>query len=218
MEKVESPSSRRLFGRLLPILYEWLYHQFAFTYDRVAWLVSAGSWQTWVHAVTKYLVDGDILEIGFGPGHLLESLCKKKIVSFGLDESPQMLRIAKRRLVMHGYRPNLIRGVAQTLPFANQSISQVVMTFPSEFAFRSDTLSEIHRVLIPRGSVIILPMAWITGRKIWERLAAQFNHTTGEAISWNPKILEPMKEAGFTLGWEMIDFPNSRVVIVTLEK
>ena len=178
MEKTNNPGglpSLSLPKRLLVIFFRTffslLYHQFAWAYDGVASIVSLGAWQTWVQSVLPYLDGPRTLEIGYGPGHLLVGLCKKGITAYGLDESYQMGQITKRRSVSIGLHPNLIRGDAQTLPFADESINQVVMTFPAEYILKSVTIEEIYRILIKGGIVLVLPLAWITGRKPWERLA-----------------------------------------------
>jgi hypothetical protein len=126
--------------------------------------------------------------------------------------------MAHRRLKDQGYCPNLVRGEAQTLPFTNESFHQVVMTFPAEFILNVASLREIQRILTQDGSAWVLPVAWITGRKPWERLLAWVNRITGEAPDWDPKALVPFTQLGFEVSAEMIDFSNSRVLLVRLKK
>jgi hypothetical protein len=64
----------------------------------------------------------------------------------------------------------------------------------------------------------MLPMAWITGRKPWERLVAWVNHITGEAPEWDEKSLEPLKAIGFQVSWEMLGFKTSKVLIISMRK
>ncbi len=144
MEKTNNPGGlpslslpKRLLVIFLRTFFSLLYHQFAWAYDGVASIVSLGAWQTWVQSVLPYLDGPRTLEIGYGPGHLLVGLCKKGITAYGLDESYQMGQITKRRFKSIGLHPNLIRGDAQTLPFADESINQVVMTFPAEYILKS---------------------------------------------------------------------------------
>ncbi len=200
------------------LFFNLLYHQFAWTYDWVASVVSLGEWQRWIISVSPYLIGPRTLEIGFGPGHLQVRLNQNGITACGLDESHQMAHIAQRRLYRSGLPQRLTRGDAQTLPFANGSFNQVVMTFPAEFILNPDSLTEIYRVLNDRGTVIMLPMAWITGRKPWERLVAWVNHITGEAPEWDEKSLEPLKAIGFQVSWEMRGFKTSKVLIISMRK
>ncbi len=208
----------RLILLLLGTFSKLLYHQLAWTYDLVSSIVSAGSWKKWVGSVAPYLIGPRVLEIGFGPGHLLVAMHQKKLTGYGLDESHQMARIAKNRLLRQGGKPNLTRGEAQTLPFADESFEQVVMTFPAEYILKPATFSEIKRVLTQGGTTLILPFAWVTGRKPVERLVAWINHVTGEAPEWDPKIMERLKVEGFEATWEMINFSNSRIILIRLIK
>jgi len=210
--------SQRLLLRLLRLFFKLLYHQLAFTYDWVAAIVSVGMWQTWVASVLPYLDGPDVLEVGFGPGHLQLQLQRKGIRGFGIDESRQMARIARQRMLHSGLSARLIRGDVSCLPFKDECYQQVVMTFPAEFLFNMATYAEIRRVLRPGGKAVLLPLAWITGRRPLERLAAWLNRITGEAPAWNEKVLEPLKALGFDISWDMLEMPTSRVLIVQLSK
>ena len=209
---------KRVLIILLRLTFKLLYHQFAWTYDWVAFIVSLGSWQDWITSVLPFLDGPRILEIGFGPGHLQVALNQKELSVYGLDESHQMVTMARKRLSNKGLGSNLIRGEAQTLPFADKCFHQVVMTFPAEFILSSNSLTEIHRILVNGGTAIILPLAWITGRKPLERLAAWVNHVTGESPEWDEKSLEPLKKIGFEVSWDMINFNASRILIIRMLK
>ena len=209
---------KRFFRYSLLIFFKLLYHQFAWSYDVVAWAVSWGNWQKWVEAVLPSLEGPRILEIGFGPGHLQLALQRKEVMVIGLDESQQMVNLTCKRLVKHGSIPVLVRADAQQIPLADECVNQVVMTFPAEFIVKHETMAEIRRVIIPGGKAVVLTMAWITGRKPWERLVAWVNRITSQAPAWDPKLLEQIKPEGFKMGWEMKNFPNSSVVIISLNK
>ncbi len=212
-----SPIKRILFS-LLRKFFKLLYHQFAFAYDWVAAVVSTGKWRFWTLSVLPYCTGPRILEIGHGPGHLFVALQARGLVMIGIDESPQMGQIARKRIARTRSHPNLIRGSANNLPFSNHSFDQVVMTFPAEFLLKPQTFSEIHRLLVDGGSVIILPLAWITGRKPWERLAAWVNRITGEAPHWDERVLEPLKNQGFDVHWEILELVSSQVLLIRLQK
>jgi ubiquinone/menaquinone biosynthesis C-methylase UbiE len=211
-------SPKRILIVVLRIFFKLLYHQFAWTYDWVASIVSLGAWQTWVSSVLPYLHGPRVLEIGFGPGHLQVALCQKGLNVYGLDESRQMLRIARSRQTTLGLSSNLVRGVAQTLPFAANCLHQIVMTFPAEYILNPSTITEIHRVLVDGGVAIILPLAWITGQKPLERLVAWVNRFAGETPEWNENSLAPLKTSGFIVSWEMNKFNTSKILIIRLQK
>jgi ubiquinone/menaquinone biosynthesis C-methylase UbiE len=137
---------------------------------------------------------------------------------FGLDESRQMAHLASRRLRKKGHRINLIRGQAQLLPFQHHVFDTVVATFPAEYIYDRNTLQEAHRLLVPGGRLVILPMAWITGTHPLERLAAWLFRITGEAPG-KPKtisavIQKQFTNAGFEVRSEVLHMKGSQVLIV----
>jgi ubiquinone/menaquinone biosynthesis C-methylase UbiE len=218
LKPTHTPFHLRWMAAFLRLFFKLLYHQFAWAYDGVAAIVSLGAWQAWIKSVLPYLGQGSTLEIGFGTGHLQLALHQQGIPTFGLDESAYMARITRTRLGRAGAGANLVRGEAACLPFATQSYAQLVMTFPSEFIIRTSTLSEIHRLLIPGGLAVILPVAWITGRKPWERFIAWVYHITGQAPAWDDAVLAPLHLTGFEVTRKMIPFPTSQVLVLCLRK
>lgn len=201
---------------LLRLFFHLLYHQFAWMYDLVAALVSLGRWKGWVLSVLPSL-NGRVLEIGFGPGHLQLALHQRGLAVFGLDESRQMARQARRRLRRKGFNGNLVRAVARQIPFPKNSFQTVVATFPAEYIFHADTLAQIHRVLVPGGRLVILPMAWITGNRLHERLAAWLFKVTGQAGPIGtllPGMRKRLRVAGFELRHELVECPGSRILVI----
>ena len=107
-----------------------------------------------------------ILEIGHGPGYLQRLLRDQNFSAIGIDESMQMIHRAKHRLEKADDKTiNLTRGLAQALPFPDAQFDPVISTFPSDYIFNPNTLSDIYRVLRDDGHFIVLPAAWIVGRK-----------------------------------------------------
>jgi ubiquinone/menaquinone biosynthesis C-methylase UbiE len=206
---------------LIRPIYYLLYHQFAWTYDFVSAVVSLGHWQDWVQSAEPYL-NGRVLEIGFGPGHLQLSLNEKKFPTFGLDESRQMSYQARRRLRKRRAISRLSRGYAQNIPFANGVFDSVVATFPEEFIFDPQTLIEIRRVLVWSGRLIILPMAWITGTRPLERLAAWLFRISGEAPGKPGPVSVAIKgrftHTGYEIRSEIVELKGSQVLVVVAEK
>jgi ubiquinone/menaquinone biosynthesis C-methylase UbiE len=190
----------------------------AWTYDCVAAIVSLGMWQNWVRTVIPFLKEGKILELGHGPGHLQAELLQKGLPVTGVDLSPQMSHLAARRLQKKGYQPSLVRGKAQALPFMNGTFNKVVATFPSEYIMDPLTLTEIERVLAPGGQMIILALAWITGKRWMEKAAAWLFRITGEAPEWEDRFLDPVRKAGFQAQVEWVELKSSRLVIILATK
>ena len=206
--------------RLLGVFFDLLYHQFAWTYDLVAAGVSLGRWQGWVLTARPYL-RGRVLEIGFGPGHLQAALNKDGLEAFGLDESRQMARQARRRLRRLKAPARLVNGYAQILPFRAESFDCVAATFPSEYIFEAQTLREIRRVLRPGGRLVVIPSAWITGQGWLERLAAGLFRVTGQAGALEallPGIKQRIAASGFEVRHELVEGRGSKVLIIIGEK
>ena len=218
---------------LLRFFFRLLYHQFAFTYDLVAATVSLGRWKDWVLSVVPFIEGNRVLEIGHGPGHLQRVLLSRGLFSIGLDESPQMGRLAKhnlKRFLQNTVRANpeansgyaqirLTRGIAQHLPFPNESFDTLVATFPSEYIFDPKTLAEAQRVLPPNGRFVILPGATILGRGILDRAMALLFRITGEAPPNLAEIVQerskqPFMKAGFDVEAHELNIRASLVFIL----
>lgn len=217
------PLHIRLLASLLRTFFKLLYHQLAWTYDWVASLVSLGKWQSWIMSVLPFIEGPKVLEIGHGPGHLLLALTAAGITAVGLDESAQMSRQAHRRIVRKGFSPLLTNGLAQFLPFPDSNFHQVVSTFPSEYIYNPDSLAEIHRVLIPGGELLVLPVAWITGRKWYDRLAANlFRVTMQSPEAYAPSLVHelstPFQNSGFVARPEILELENSRLLLFHAHK
>jgi ubiquinone/menaquinone biosynthesis C-methylase UbiE len=206
--------------RFMRFFFHHFYHTFAWTYDFVATVVSIGRWNDWVQTVVPFIQGTHILEVGHGPGHLQRSLRDPQRLVAGLDESEQMGRIAKHRL---DGQARLTRGLAQHLPFPAQAFDTVVSTFPSEYIFDPRTLSDVHRVLRNGGIFIVLPAAWIIGRKALDRAAAWLFRVTGETPKnigdvITKRAVRPLEEAGFTVEIRQVEVKSSVAMILIAEK
>lgn len=208
----------RFLSTFLKIFFNLLYHQFAWAYDIVAATVSLGKWKKWVLATVPYLEGPRVLEIGHGPGHLMCALTGLGIQVAGLDESRQMGRQAYRRLRRVVEFPALTNGYAQSLPFASSTFHQVVATFPPEFILDPNTISEVYRVLTPGGSLVVLPMAWITGSLLLERLAAWLFNVTGQTQEWDDGLMAPYLQTGFIIKVERQSLISSAIILVHARK
>jgi len=140
---------------ILRFIYHLLYHSFAWSYDFVAAFVSLGHWNNWAREIIPFVHGNNVLELGFGPGHLQVEIIQKGLRGYGLDESPQMVRQASRRIRNKHLSATLVRGLAQQLPFQTY-FDCVVTTFPSEYIFNPITIKEIYRVLVPGGKLVML--------------------------------------------------------------
>ena len=195
-----------------------LYHQFAWTYDFVSGVVSIGMWQSWITAMLPFLEGPNILELGPGPGHLQLALARRGLISFGLDASPQMTRMAALRLLKQKEKPRIINGYAQFMPFQDAAFHQVLATFPTDYIFMPDTIAEIDRVLVPGGSCLILPAAWITATQFPFRWAARLFELTGQVPDTLPDWSDPFERNGFFTTLIPVELERSRLIILRARK
>jgi ubiquinone/menaquinone biosynthesis C-methylase UbiE len=210
----------RLMRSILRTTYSLLYHSFAWSYDAVAALVSLGQWQQWIRCSLPYL-SGRVLELGFGPGHLQVDLVAQGMPVFGLDESPQMAGQAKRRLLKKALHPALTRGYTQHLPFQSALFNCVVATFPSEYIYEDQTLHEIHRVLAPGGTLVIVPMAWITAGHLGKWMAwlmRQVGETSAVAGQLSFPVRDYMNRSGFSVESHLVELKTSKVLVCVGKK
>ncbi|HQV94029.1 MAG TPA: methyltransferase domain-containing protein [Anaerolineales bacterium] len=199
----------------LRLFFKLLYHQFAFTYDFVAAAVSFNRWKDWTREILPLIEGTRILELGHGPGHLHRLLRRDGWFAVGIDESPQMSRLARRNT---NGEANLTRGLAQHLPFADESFDTIVSTFPTEYIFDPRALAEARRCLMDRGRLIVLPVAMPKNR-----LLEWLYKFTGESPSESEEVIkkklkEPFARANFETEIMVRDVKSSRLLIIIATK
>ncbi len=215
----------RILRRSMRFFFWHFYHSFAWTYEFVAGLVSLGRWNQWIDTVLPYIQGARVLEIGHGPGHLQFVLAQHhERLIIGLDESPQMGRLAQKRISKAGISTSkLTRGLAQFLPFPSCTFDMVVSTFPAEYIFEVESMSQVYRVLRPEGRFVLLPAAWIVGHKALELSAAWLFRVTGQApvvplAILSDRIRHPLEEVGFKPHFKTIEVSTSLVLLVVASK
>ena len=214
---MSSPAGRQTLGlRLIRFAFWVLYNPLAWTYDVVSWLVSAGRWRAWQRVVLPE-VDGErVLELAFGTGDLLlDVAAREQDALIGIDLSPAMGRVAQRKLRRAGVHIPLVRGRAQQLPFARASFDTIISTFPSDFVFSAETLSEIARLLSPQGKALIVVLAHLLPDTIWERLLEWLYQITGQRAPL-PALDDRLAALGLErrMVWRTVE--RSKVLLVVL--
>jgi ubiquinone/menaquinone biosynthesis C-methylase UbiE len=132
-------------------------------YDLLAPVYAAGQrllpmWRRYTEEALPWLPPtGDVLEIGPGPGVLLEKLAGRHPLAVGFDLSPGMLREAQRRLRRAHRYTRLVRGDATRLPFASGSLDGIVTTFTlSAIPDGLAAVREMARLLRPTGVLTLV--------------------------------------------------------------
>ncbi len=206
---------------ILRIFFRLLYQDFAWAYDLVSATVSGGRWREWTASICSLLQGPDVLELGFGPGHLLLRLTSLGFHATGLDSSRQMVNLARKRAAREKIVLSLVRGLGQALPFRAESFNCVAATFPTNFIFQMNTLHDVRRILKPGGALVTLLSAWITDRSILGRILAWLFQITGQTLQENmdeTQLLKPFSDAGLAARLHWITLKGSRLLVVVATK
>ncbi len=215
---VTSRNYGKLKSRFLRFAFHLLYNQLAWTYDLVAWLVSFGDWAAWRRAAALFLREGPSLELAYGTGGLMADLTARGLALVGLDLSPTMGRLARRRLLQRGLPLRLVRGRAQALPFPDGAFANVIATFPTDFILAPQTLEAIIRVLQPGGRLVIVAMGTLRGPGLLRRFVEWLYRITGQREISRPGPLERLAAAGFDARWEeaTVEGATALLLVATL--
>ena len=161
-------------------------------------------------------IDGThLLEIGHGPGHLQRVLLNRGLITVAIDESAHMGRLTRRNT---NNEAQLTRGLAQKLPFLDGAFDVVIATFPAEYIYDSQTLSEVKRCLSDGGRFIVLPVATPKNRFLsW--LFRVTDQAPSDALQVvQEKLEEPFIQAEFDVTTQVIDKPSGTLIIIIATK
>jgi demethylmenaquinone methyltransferase/2-methoxy-6-polyprenyl-1,4-benzoquinol methylase len=123
------------------------------TYDRVGALLSFGQDPRWRRfLVTRLPRDGGhVLDVATGTGLVADELRRRGFLVTGVDQSPEMLAGARRRL---GDEVELVEASAESLPFADAAFDHLTFTYLLRYVDDpAATLAELARV-VRRGGVV----------------------------------------------------------------
>jgi demethylmenaquinone methyltransferase/2-methoxy-6-polyprenyl-1,4-benzoquinol methylase len=121
------------------------------TYDRVSATLSLGQDPRWRRFLVSRLPDGDgdVLDVATGTGLVATELLRRGFRVTGLDQSPGMLAVARRRF---GDRVPLVEASAEALPFEDGSFDHLTFTYLLRYVDDPGaTLVELARVVRPGG-------------------------------------------------------------------
>ncbi|HEX6440931.1 MAG TPA: metalloregulator ArsR/SmtB family transcription factor [Stellaceae bacterium] len=103
----------------------------------------------------------DLLDIGTGTGRMLEVLGPRVRQALGIDQSREMLAVARANLERAGLRNGIVRlGDMYQLPLADGSFDAVVIHQVLHYADRpAAAIAEAGRVLRPHGVLVLVDFA-----------------------------------------------------------
>jgi len=153
-------SARTLFAPLGP------------TYDRYAAALSFGQdprWRRFLVSCIEAEPTDTVLDVATGTGAVARELLRQKgCTVVGLDQSPEMLAEARRRLPKE---VQLVEASAEQLPFPDASFDALTFTYLLRYVSDPGAmLRELARVVRPGGTVAGLEFAVPHGvwRPFWE--------------------------------------------------
>lgn len=146
---------------------------------------------------------GRVLEIGVGSGLNFTKYGAQVETVIGLDPSPRLLAMARKRAREAGVSAWLVQGSAATLPFADRTMDNVVMTWtlcsvPDPLA----ALREIRRVLRCQGKLFFIEHGLAPDRQVarWQRRLTPLWRSVSGGCHLDRKVDELLRAAGFELG------------------
>lgn len=200
-----------------------MFNTISSSYDKVNRILSFGIDLHWRKKMCKYLPKKNnlrVLDLATGTCDQLMSLLKSNQISYamGLDLAEEMLEIGRKKIAASPYTPKieLKIGSALEIPAPSASFNCVTMSFGIRNV-QGNCLSEIFRVLAPKGKALILEFSlpknkvirglhlfylrkvlpqiggWISG----ERKAYSYLNQTIETFPYGGAFLALMAEAGF---------------------
>jgi demethylmenaquinone methyltransferase / 2-methoxy-6-polyprenyl-1,4-benzoquinol methylase len=179
------------------------------TYDRWSRLLSLGQdprWRRFLASRVPVGPDDSVLDVATGTGAVAIELATRTGCSVvGVDQSPEMLAEAERRVVAAGVdgRIQLVEARAERLPFPDRSFDALTFTYLLRYVEDpAATLRELVRVVRPGGVVAMLEFGVPNGiwRGPWELYVRVGLPLAGRAIApgWH--------EVGSFLGDSIRDF------------
>jgi demethylmenaquinone methyltransferase / 2-methoxy-6-polyprenyl-1,4-benzoquinol methylase len=172
------------------------------TYDRVGAVLSLGQDPLWRRFLVRRLPRdrGHVLDVASGTGLVASELLGRGYSVTALDQSPEMLAVARGRL---DGRAQLVEASAEALPFPDEAFDHLTFTYLLRYVDDPGaTLVELARVVRPGGVVASLEFGIPEGvaRPPWELYVGAVLPLAGAALrnGWD--------EVGRFLGGSIRDF------------
>jgi len=104
---------------------------------------------------------GRLADVGTGTGRMIELFAKRAETAVGIDRSPEMLRLARAKLMEAGLETvDLRQGDINDLPLGNATIDTVILHQVLHYLPAPESaLAELARITAPGGCVLIVDFA-----------------------------------------------------------
>lgn len=140
------------------------------SYDRVGTVLSLGQDPRWRRFLVSRLPrdGGRVLDVATGTGLVAAELVRRGFTVTGLDQSAEMLEVARRRF--EG-AVDLVEASAEDLPFDDAAFDHVTVTYLLRYVDDPGaTLAELARVVRPGGVLASLEFGVPEGlaRPLWD--------------------------------------------------
>lgn len=209
-----------------------MFDRIALSYDRINRILSLGQDLRWRKTLAYFLPAKphlELLDLATGTGdQVLAALKMHPSIArvVGVDLSSQMLEQARRKLSSNS-KVHFLTADATHLPFSNESFDAVSCSFGiRNMPDSMKALKEMHRVLRPGGTALILEFAVprfpirpfvlfylrhilpkVGGYLSADHSAYTYLNQTIESYPSGTAFLNWMKEAGFkTASWKKLSF------------
>lgn len=146
-----------------------------------------------------------LLDVGCGTGEILNRIAGKyqNVQLYGIDISPKMLQIAKKKDVMRN-KIEYVWGDAENLPFDNDTFD-ILLTSESFHHYPNprQAMREFSRVLKPEGKIILCDMYRPAGIRHFMNFMFRFTRTGDVRIYSKKEIFDLLAQSQFSmLSWE----------------
>jgi demethylmenaquinone methyltransferase/2-methoxy-6-polyprenyl-1,4-benzoquinol methylase len=157
------------------------------TYERYARLLSLGQDPRWRRFLVSRVEAGpgdEVLDVATGTGAVARELLRQKgCAVVGVDQSPEMLAVARQHLPA---TVKLVEASAEHLPFEDASFDALTVTYLLRYVDDPGaTLSELARVVRSGGTVASLEFAVPAGlwRPLWRAYVGAVLPAAGRIVS-----------------------------------
>ena len=157
------------------------------TYERYARLLSLGQDPRWRRFLVSRVEAGpgdEVIDVATGTGAVARELLRQKgCAVVGVDQSPEMLAVARERLPA---AVKLVEASAEHLPFEDASFDALTVTYLLRYVDDPGaTLAELARVVRAGGTVSSLEFAVPAGlwRPLWRAYVGAVLPAAGRIVS-----------------------------------